>query len=710
MSIDELWVGIAAILVFAMQPGFACLEAGLVRAKNTINVALKNLIDFCIATTTFLLFGFGVMFGPSLWGLAGTGPWPFEAAITTPAQITFFLFQLVFCGTATTIVSGAVAERMHFYAYLGSAALLSGLTYPLVGHWAWAEGGWLNRLGFTDFAGSTVVHSVGGWAALAAVVLVGPRVGRFERRGALEGGHDLPQATLGVFLLWLGWFGFNGGSTLALDHRVPTVLVNTILGGAAGGLASVLLSHVMHGKARVVLCLNGVVAGLVSITANCHIVSPLAALLIGAVGAVICIFGLGLLARWRIDDAVGAIPAHLFAGVWGTLAVAVFGNPDLLPFHGDRFAQLGVQALGVATIGTTVFAVQFAGLWLLNRFRPLRVTVEQERIGLNVVDHDASSALHDVLAHMDAQRRSSDFHLPAPVEPETDAGAIAEHYNRVLEQVNLAVARREGAVAELTEAKRQIEENLRVALAARTQAEIANRSKSAFLANMSHELRTPLNAIIGFSEIIRGRMFGDQAIDRYVDYAGDILTAGRHLLEVINDILDMAKIEAGRYELQEGSVLPADLVNASVAIVTGMAMEKRIAIGVAVAAQGVVLRVDPRALKQVLLNLLSNAVKFTPEGGRVTVSAALMPSGSYRISVSDTGPGMPPEMLGRIFEPFWQGDAHLARTQEGTGLGLSIARSFMDLHGGLLQVESAPDGGTDAHLDLPAERVVQRAD
>lgn len=450
------WTLLCAFLVFIMQAGFLCLETGLVRAKNSINVAVKNLIDLCISGAVFWLFGYALMFGQTHNGWFGGNGFLFNGTHST-WLMSFFIFQAMFCSTAATIVSGAVAERMHFFAYCLTTLMISALIYPIAGHWAWGgvvqsePQGWLAQLGFIDFAGSTVVHSVGGWVSLAAVLLLGPRRGRFDQDGKFPmQGSNLPMAALGVFLLWFGWFGFNGGSTLALNHQVPLILLNTFLAGACGGVAAMAYSFVHRGYLAVTDLLNGIIGGLVGITASCHIQLPALAVFIGGIAGLIVVAGTWWLERWRIDDAVGAIPAHLFAGVWGTLAVALFAPEQAFTLTADRGQQLMVQMLGVFAIGGYAFMVSLVSLWLINQFYPLRVGAEVEQVGLNVAEHAASTEIIDLLTEMDNQRRHGDFSQAVVAEPHTEVGQIAQQYNHVLERVNEEIHKREDLLRALT--------------------------------------------------------------------------------------------------------------------------------------------------------------------------------------------------------------------------------------------------------------------
>lgn len=453
---DTLWILACGFLVTLMQGGFTCLESGLVRTKNSINVAIKNLIDFCISLFLYALFGYGLMFGSTHLGLIGTDHFMFGSGMAEHDYALFF-FEAVFCGTAATIVSGAVAERMRFVGYIATTILLAATIYPVTGHWAWATGvdggmvGWLGKIGFRDFAGSTVVHSVGGWIALSALIIIGPRIGRFGKNGHPIEGHSLPIATVGVFLLWFGWFGFNGGSTLRLSSDIPLIIVNTAMSGAVGGIGALAATWYRDGRPLVDRVMNGVIAGLVGITAGCNLVDPMSAMAIGFISGLIVVYGAPLLENWGIDDAIGAVPVHLMAGVWGTLAVAIFAPSGSWGDEMSRLSFLGVQFLGIAAIGIYSFGTSFIVLSLLNKTLPLRVNARDERIGLNISEHGATTSILDLITQMDEQARSGNFSKPVEVEPETEAAPIAAFYNTVLEKFLLETGRRQMAMQKLNQ-------------------------------------------------------------------------------------------------------------------------------------------------------------------------------------------------------------------------------------------------------------------
>jgi ammonium transporter len=438
--VDIAWLLVAAALVLFMQVGFTALESGLVRSKNSINVAIKNFANFLVAASLFWLFGFGLMFGRSARELIGSSSFLFDS--NSSFLVAFFVFQLGFIGTATTLISGAVAERMRFGSYVALTIFVAAITYPVFGHWAWQDrtlqggtGGWLRNLGFMDFAGSTVVHSVGGWVALAAILILGPRIGRFGPGAVPIRGHDLPLTTVGVFILWVGWYGFNGGSTFGMTPDVPEIILNTTIAAAFGGVVGMALTWRLDERPDVTTIMNAALAGLVGITASANIMEPWQAAVIGGVAAVVMKAAAALLERLEIDDAVGAVPVHLAAGIWGTLAVAFLGDVNAFPEASGRLEQLGIQLVGVGTCCAWAFGVSYVVLTLIDRVVPFRVDPEGELAGLNIAEHGATTEIADLLYDMDEQRRSGDFARPIRVEPHTEVGQIAAEYNRVLETI-----------------------------------------------------------------------------------------------------------------------------------------------------------------------------------------------------------------------------------------------------------------------------------
>ncbi len=389
-------------------------------------------------------------------GWFGTSQFLFDGGSNTQMW-TFFLFQLTFCGTATTIISGAVAERMRFSGYLLVSLLISSVIYPIMGHWIWkgnaesVTSGWLNHLGFLDFAGATVVHSTAGWVALAAVLVIGPRLGRFETGASSIHGHNIPLSALGLFLIFVGWMGFNGGSMLQATPSIPLVLVNTVLASAAGGLAALGYAWWLFGRPDVGSVINGILAGLVAITASAPYMTPTTSLLVGAGGGILCIVAARILEHWRIDDVIGAFPVHGCAGVWGTLAVALFGNPELWGTEHDRLTQFGIQLTGSIACFAWAFGLSLIALKVLNHLLPLRVTKQEEHMGLNMAEHGASTAHLDLLGQMESHQTQGDFTNLVDIEPHTEVGQIANEYNKVLVRVNTEVQQRENAIKSLQE-------------------------------------------------------------------------------------------------------------------------------------------------------------------------------------------------------------------------------------------------------------------
>jgi Amt family ammonium transporter len=421
VALDTIWVMIAAFLVFFMNLGFALVESGFCRVKNTVNILFKNFVVFAVSSIAFLVVGYGLMYGDGNPFIGTSGIFFASGADNSPAMgdayqgvykalswagvphWAKFFFQLVFAGTAATIVSGAVAERIKFSSFLIFTLFLVGVVYPIGGHMIWG-GGWLASKGFLDFAGSTVVHSIGGWAALAGIIVLGPRMGKFGKDGKAYAipGHNMTSAAIGGLVLWFGWFGFNPGSTMAADAvSIAHIATTTNVAAAAGTLTSMLTAWIFLKKPDFGITLNGALAGLVAITAGCAFVSVTSALIIGAIGGVLVVGAVFFFDRIRIDDPVGATAVHLANGVFGTLAVGLFADPTVAPsaavakkglLLGGGFEQLGPQLIGIGVIGAGVFVLSLAAWYVTKAItRGIRVTEDEEREGLDIGEHGNSA-------------------------------------------------------------------------------------------------------------------------------------------------------------------------------------------------------------------------------------------------------------------------------------------------------------------------------
>ena len=392
-AIDNMFLMVCAVLVLFMQAGFALVESGFNSAKNTVNILFKNLMDLSIGMMLYFIIGYGLMYPGDgngflafgQFGIGGVGADAAEAGALAP-QVDW-LFQVAFAATAATIVSGAVAGRLKFHAYLVYSAVITAFIYPISGYWKWG-GGWLDQMGFYDFAGSLVVHACGGFAALAGAIVLGPRIGRFSKEGKSKAmpGHNLPIATLGVFILLIGWFGFNPGSQLAIVGKSNTdavmlIAVNTLLAAGAGAVLSMLTTWVLHKKPDLTMAANGVLAGLVGITANCDGVTNVEAIIIGAVAGILVVAGVKLLDALRIDDPVGAFPVHGLCGVWGGIATALFGS------YSDGYGNWTAQIVGSIAIPVWAFITMFGLFLALKSIGMLRVSKEEELRGLDIGEH-----------------------------------------------------------------------------------------------------------------------------------------------------------------------------------------------------------------------------------------------------------------------------------------------------------------------------------
>jgi Amt family ammonium transporter len=670
--VDPLWVLFCTALVLFMQAGFLMLESGAVRSKNAVNVAVKNLADFCVSLLMFWAFGFALMFG-----MPGSG---FGAASVPTLQAgSFFLFQAALCAATATIASGAVAERMSFRGYLSLTALIAAVIYPIVGRWTWASKaggapGWLEELGFVDFAGATTVHTVGGWVALAAVIVIGPRLGRFGANERDFEGSNLSMSIGGVLVLWVGMVGINGGTVLGIDDTVALVLLNTLLGGASGGLTIVAICAIRASAIKPLCLCIGVLSGFVGVAAAAAIATPGEAVALGVGGALFSAAGKFLLVRAWIDDVVGAVPTHLFGGICGTLAVA-FISPI-----GSFADRLVIQATGLVVVGAWSFGLAYVALTVFDRFTRLRVDSQAERAGLNVAENDSRSAIGELLEAMAEQHRSGDFSNHVPVRPEEEAGVVAAQYNRVLKRVEAEIAAREAMAVDLAEA--------------RDVAETASRAKSEFLAVMSHELRTPMNGVLGLSAVLAetGLDDGQAAL------VAEIRKSGVDLAETLDDILVIASNEGDRRDVAALTLdrLCRDIDASYRAAATLKGLDFHIHCG---DPPGLERIGNAAALERILRHLVENAIKFTAEGHvEIDVKAD---TATATLVVRDTGRGIPAQRREALFEAFTQSDSSATRRYGGAGLGLAVVHRLTMSLGGTVEVESEEGRGTVFVVRLP---------
>lgn len=463
MIIDTIWVFLAAILVFFMNLGFAAVEAGFARSKNTVNILSKNFIVFAVSSLGFMLLGWGLMFGGDnpfigtqhLFVLGNADLSFYDGTLTS--NVPFwgkFFFQLVFCGTAATIVSGAVAERVKYISFIIFSFVLTLFIYPVVGHWVWG-GGWLADLGFMDFAGDTVVHSVGGWAALAGALILGPRIGKYDKKGKVKAipGHNMSLAVIGLFVLWLGWFGFNPGSTMSFQNPsdVVYILMTTNTAAIAAVLTSTATAWIFLGKPDLGMTINGCLAGLVGITGSCAYVSIEVSLLIGAVAGILVVFAVLFFDRIKIDDPVGATSVHLGCGIFGTLCVGLFAKEGVTSlstknglFYGGGFELLGVQIIGIVAVGAFVFTASAIVWFVIKKTIGIRVTREEEIAGLDIGEHGN-------VAYPDFAPVATESELPSNIETiKLDKTASTAATGTVSEDVAIPVVHKEHAGAKLT--------------------------------------------------------------------------------------------------------------------------------------------------------------------------------------------------------------------------------------------------------------------
>ncbi len=710
LGINALWVLISAFLVFVMQAGFLALEAGMTRNKNNIDVAMKNIVDFVISSVAFWLIGFPIMFGLTYFGRLSLFP---DLSANTDLLL-LFIFQVMFCGTTITILSGAIAERTRFDGYVIITILISAIVYPIFGQWVWALSpdnvavGWLAQLGFYDFAGSTVVHSVGGWSALAIAIIVGSRTGRFDENGKAVSipKSNLPFVILGVLLLWFGWFGFNGGSVFAFNETTLLVIFNTIMGGSFGGGTGFILAIALKRRGDTDLILNGVLAGLVGITAGATVLDGFGIAITASVSAIVYWAGSLLLERLQIDDAVGAIPVHLGAGIWGTLAVGLFGNLELIGSGLARPNQILVQLLGIAICGAWTYTTVYGVMSVMNRVLSLRVSPENEYIGLNISEHGARSDMVDLLTAMQEQATTRDLTLRAPVEPFTQLGRVANYYNLVIDSL-------EDAQAAILLTNEDLEHRVEEISRANKKISLANEQVKSFANILSHDLRTPITSVRALVDEIQYELTeistvinnsaeasadSKEAVSEFIpESLGMIDAAIEQMDKLTKQILIVAREESRPYEPQHLNM--QTLIKRLIDAQTGILRERDIEVNLEYVPD---VFADDVMIQQVFTNLLSNAIKYLDPSrkGKITIAGKETLTETI-FSIEDNGLGIPESQSDRVFQLFRRVGKH--SKIEGNGFGLFYIRSMIQRFDGDIWFESVEGVGTTFYVSLPKQ-------
>lgn len=648
------------------QVGFLCLETGMVRSKNNINVAVKNLSDLTLVLVCYGLLGHWILTGHFL--NFEHFPATQEPYNTLPS---FFIYAL-YCATTMTIVSGPVAERMPIRPYLLLGVMVSSLLSPLLVKWIWTSDGWLNQLGVLDFAGGTLIHASAGSIALACIIIVGPRKGRFDSE-TFKGSSNLGLSILGCLFLWLGWLGFNAGSFNNYHELTAHVIWITLLSGALGGGLYLAWTLVTGHAIIVERFINCILAALVSITAAPHLINSMQALLFSLAGIASYLAISKALEKMKLDDAIDAIGVHLGAGITGSLMLPLF-------FTQSSFSS---QLLMITVVCVLSFITSYVTLIIMKKLGvAIRISPKEEETGLNVVEHNASSDLYELIKLMSYHQKTGDLSSGISTDPNTEAGLIAEHYGQTVKTIE--------------KTQKALEEQTR-------KAKQANEAKSEFLANMSHEIRTPMNGVLGMAQVLETTQLDtDQK-----SMVSTIRNSGQLLMSIINDILDFSKIENGKLQLNLVTCNLLALLTSTLQCHQATAQEK--GLNIQLEAEGLKhqwVKIDDVRLTQILGNIIGNAIKFT-EIGSITLRCRSNEINKNKITIyfeiQDTGIGIKQENLLKIFSEFEQEDTSTTRQFGGTGLGLTLSQNLAELMGSEIHVKSEVGKGSVFYFDLTCE-------
>jgi len=689
-----VWMLICSVLVLFMQAGFLLLEAGVVRSKNSINVAQKNASDFVICGVIFFLFGFQLSFGEGTSPFFGFGN--IEPMKGNASALVVMIYQFGFCATAATIISGAVAERMKFASYLCLAVFVAAVIYPMFAHLVWGNAilpdnpAYLADKGFIDFAGSTVVHSTAAWVALAAILVLGSRKDRFDEKNNARdiNGHSSVLAFMGTVILLIGWIGFNAGAVKPEAPELPQIIANTIVAASFGATAGMVLGYVLdRGLFKPMATITGLLGGLVAVTAGVCVISISGAALIGMAGGSIAIIGSYLMAhKLKLDDPLDVVPVHGMAGIAGTLLLVLLADKNQL-LNNSRFDQFLVQLEGIGINFLWSFGLGFTFLKIANMVWGIRVTEDEERIGLNASEHGVTLGVDKLRMAIDKTMESpniinnehalKDYRID--IEHGEESAEVASAFNAILDKHTTTIVK----LDEMTK-----------------QANSANQAKSEFLANMSHEIRTPMNGVMGMTEVL-GKTKLD---DKQRSFVNIISNSASSLLGIINDILDFSKIEAGKMQIDRHSFDLHSMVGEATQLLSSRITEKNLEMIVRIRPDLPKMYLgDSKRIRQMLINLIGNAIKFTEKGHiLIDIDGELTKDNNWKIrfNINDTGIGISDIDLQVIFDKFSQVDGSTRRQHDGTGLGLAITSKLVTLMNGEIGVNSELGKGSQFWFEI----------
>jgi Amt family ammonium transporter len=683
---ETILLTFAVALVLVMQAGFLALESGLTRSKNNTNVALKNLIDLSITTSFFWIFGFALAFKTPLlnldYNLFDEG---FFFTTSSSKEYLFFIFQALFCATCSTIISGAVAERLRFKAYPIMVIVTSVFVYPVIANSIWSgkfiDGsiGWLYAKGFYDFAGSTVVHSTGGWMALGILIILGPRLGRFDKNGKLKviPGSNLPLSALGCIALWFGWLGFNGGSVFSDIDSLGIVIMNTVVSGSFATTTAYITTFFLKDKTpHFEFYIFSALAGLVGVTASCNVVSPLSAAIIGVISSIVSTFVQRVLINFKLDDVTGAVAVHLAAGVWGTLAVAIFGNLELIDNGLSRLELLNVQFIGICATALWAFPISIILGLTLKKFNLLRVSKEDEIRGLNLSEHNEESEFNELLSFMlDPNLTFEKSNFNTEEEAYSEMNVIAIAFNRVLERLNIKEK-------ELEQVNNSLQKS--------------NKELKTYDHTVAHDLKNPVGVIRNYCDILLEK----ENDDLKKAYLNKIKKACNTSLEIIEGLLELAQedtsdlTEIVNLKIVMDEILKDfdDLIKNHDAIIECNFESNYI-------------NANKLAIKQIFANIISNALKYGPNDKQPSIRISSHKfKDTTRIEFEDNGIGIKAEHYEKVFDKLARVNEE-STSAEGHGIGLATVKNLVEKYQGTIEVSSIEKVGSIFTIYFPLVKV-----